>query len=167
MINKLLLTVIFVVVAIVPLDILFAQTDCPPDRNDDVFKTKEINTGLNFYSMSLVVQANYSEHKTGDYSWDIVLDNSTATLNNQFVSSYTANKLAMMEIALSKAVPDVETDVTFAYPTECKVNLRTALRVDKEQRIYCCENPNIDPGIYEYNGQLLSDYWTTNIILML
>lgn len=163
MINKKILAIIIAVFAIFPSGTMLAQSDCPPDRLVNVFEKQSIEKRKDFFSLTLNISAAFQERSSGSNSWEILLDNSSVTIGNKFVSSYTSNKLAMMEIAKSKAVKDVETDVTFAYSTDCKVNLRTALRVDKEQSIYCCENPKIDPKIYEYKGLLLSDYWTTKV----
>ncbi len=85
------------------------------------------------------------------------------------LSDYAANQIAMYNTSAKIAREIKNTTgatyviVNIVYTTECTVDLRTILRIDKTQRIYCCENPATDPKIYEINGNYFYDLWTKKV----
>lgn len=134
-----------------------SQPDCPPNTDPSEWDSHHIDASIPYFGN--IGSVDYVSREVGEGDIEVVID--WTTLSNKIVGISDKGIMELVENAIILAFANCsqyppgwssERQVSIVYKSICYATVRCYLIVDLEREVECCDDPSVDPEIYEENG---------------
>lgn len=146
-------------------ELVHCQPDCPPNTLPQDWSNGHIDVVYRHFGK--IGSVDYLSRTNGLGMIEISVDWTTLTNKMNGLSDKAIQEIVEYEI-LSSFAPcpghdgfegqTINTQIAIVYKTKCFVNTKCALKLDAIQEVECCDDPEINPKIYEYEDNRYIEY---------